>query len=144
MKKSLVVLGILTLVIAIGAQVLINQRDKQGVTRASYSTYADAQVDTITFNPQHDELALYFFMKVKDTAFVTDVRLFRLVDSTWMSIQAGDTLIGADSIKSNTGGVWNVPVTLTPLATQFKLIRTWGTGNGVSSPNVKSGFISRY
>lgn len=132
MKKVIIFL-IVGLFVFLGAQVRLEQGKE---SQWKQSTFANSRVDTVRFPRLANLTGLTFAADWGDSVTCTMAILRRLVNGSWLAVQAGDTL--TDLSNQATAAVLKVNnVTLTPYCDEYAVIVTYAdSANGVTSPTV--------
>jgi hypothetical protein len=123
----------------------------QGLGSTNYvGTFANSQVDTLTFQREAGLSGLAFAVHWKDSVNVTRAVVYRQVDGQWQWPAANDTIITAFTYNDSTSAPWGPgyavtkTITLAPLADNYVVVITYaGTLNGVTTPTVRYEFIKQ-
>jgi len=155
-SKVVAVLGVLALV-ALGVLVQGNQVTvpyKPGVTPSSVvKTYANSQVDTVTWAREGGVSALAFGAEWKDSVSLTSVQVVRLVNGKQFRTNgtvARDSVVEFRTYQNlantaNPDSACVGVVQLYPIADSYQFIVTYaGSGNGVTNPTVVYELIKQY
>ena len=147
--KVVLVGGLVTLALLMfmGNQVTIPLNAGLVTTKATQTTFATGQTDTVTVNREAGLSALAFAIHTKDSSNISLVTVRRVFNGVYAAVLAGDTLVTNDS--SATARVIIKAVTLAPLAEQYVFIvaykaNTGGLNQGVTTPNVVYGVNREY
>lgn len=143
--KKLAVASVLILIVALVA--FSAQLTLKGAGRPvslATGTYANSQIDTVTYTVEGSVTAYRFYIHPADSVSVTNIIVRRIFDSRLLSVQAGDTIIGAlASISADTLLTGAAPAT--PLCEQLKfLVKYAASANGVTTPTVTYGLVKQY
>jgi hypothetical protein len=143
MKTFAVALCVILAVASIGATLTLS-----GITLKTSSvngTYANSQVDTLTWVRGAQESGATFWVSAKDSLAITDVILRRQFQGGLATVIAGDTLLGSTTSTANTGTIKYATITLLPYCDTLKIFVTYtSSGNGVTSPIVQYGVAKKF
>ena len=147
--KVVLVGGLVTLALLMfmGNQVTIPLNQGLLTSKATQTTFATGQTDTITVNREAGLSALAFSIHTKDSSNISLVTVRRVFNGVYAAVMAGDTLVKTDS--SAAARVLIKTVTLAPLAEQYVFIVAYnaddgGLNQGVTTPNVVYGVSRQY
>jgi hypothetical protein len=140
MKHLLVLFAvILTCALFMGAQLTLPQNFKPSTTVAS--TFANSQVDTVTYTVDGSERLLGFYGSWADSVSVTNVITRRIYNGSYLAVVAGDTIIGA-TVSTAASAVARGSVPWTVPCEKIAFIVTYaGSGNGVTTPTDQYGLV---
>jgi len=146
MKRYAVILAVVLAVVGIGAGVNIAFRGSSiSTSLTAVGTYANSNVDTLTWRRAGTESAVSFFIKTGDSVSITNVILRRQHQGTLLAVIAGDTILGATSSTSNTGYAAYGSINLAPYCDSALIFVTYaGSNNGVTSPYVQYGIGKKF
>ena len=139
MKRILVILGILVAAfLLIGAQLTL--RRSTSLTDIKSGTYADAQVDTLTWIRAGNEGGATFWLHGRDSVNIVDVIVRRQFNGALIAAVAGDTILGASSSDVDAGALFQATLPLTPYTDTLLVFVTYQDSlNGVTSNSVMYG-----
>ena len=111
-------------------------------------TYANSQVDTITFTRDAAAQAYAFSAKWADSVNVTSILLVRVSDGVENSQLSTDSLVGlagfTKASATSTAGLTKT-ITLAPLADQYRIYITYvSSNNGVTSGTNSYSILKQY
>lgn len=145
MKRTYVVaLAVILATLAIGASITLTGSSVT-VSKSAVGTYANSQVDTLTWVRTGNETGASFFIKAGDSVSITNVILRRQFWGTLLAAIAGDTILGSTASTANTGYATYGTITLSPYCDTVKIIVNYDTtNNGVTSPYVQYGVAKKF
>jgi hypothetical protein len=136
MKKITVALLVVLAIASIGASLTLTGSSMK--TSYVAGTYANSQVDTLTWIRSGNETGATFWMRSRDSVSITIAILRRQFRGGLAPVKAGDTLLTAKASIGDT--TLNATITLSPYCDTTKIFVTYaGSANGVTTPTVEYG-----
>ena len=145
-------LTFLGIVVFLGAQVTVPYNPGYSPSKI-VKTYANSQVDTVTWARESGVSALSFGVHAKDSVYITTVQVQRGVDGAYWrhyGTVAQDTVVELENFrnlanKTDPDSACVGVVQLYPLADSYQFIVTYNsTGNGTTNAKVVYELIKQY
>jgi len=97
-------------------------------------TYANSQVDTVTWTRDANAQAYAFAFSFADSVSISSAVLIRVVNGVQMAQVSTDSLITSAGFATTAAAGLTKTVTIAPLADQYRVYITYaGSANGVTS-----------
>ncbi len=143
MKKITLLAVIAVAVLSIGAELTFYGTSLK--TSWTQGTYADSQVDTLTWIRAGHESGATFWLQSRDSVNIVNVILRRQFNGSLLADLEGDTLLGASSDTVDAGALFQAPITLNPYTDTTLIFVTYEDSlNGVTSPTVRYGIGKKF